>query len=248
MALDKVFQGLKVLFPNNKAVAKIEHVLSFLASRWPQSLPGPTPPPDEPALEDPIKLLAHSNAIQGPPKGFISIRMAICVVVVGALYGSIFGCAATSAVTWGSPTFGTGPSVGLFEITPSNTHPVQIAPGAGWQASLEEGHVTINGAQYSLLDVSALALGSVVAPAGGGPAGQLQVGGLIGTLNESLGIAPLTTPYTASGGGWTQGGRPGFTLGLVISPITLGQILVETGLLSGAKAHRGNVADLLLGH
>lgn len=246
MVLDKMFQAAKALLPNNKTIAKIENALSFLASRWPQALETPETSADAPVpIEDPIHLIAHSNAIQGPPKGFISIRLAFLIVALGAVYGSVFGCATASSVTWGNPTFGTGPSVGLFEVTPANTHPVQIAPGAGWQASLEEGHVTIAGAQYSLLDVSALALGSVVSPAGGGPAGQLQVGGLVSTLNESLGIAPLCTPYTASNGGFLQGGRPGFTLGLVISPVTLGQVLLETGLLSGSKPHRGTIVDLV---
>lgn len=46
---------------------------------------------------------------------------------------------------------------------------------------------------------------------GGTPVGALQVGGELGTLDGIVGLGILSTPYTAAGGGWAQGGRPGTT-------------------------------------
>ena len=115
---------------------------------------------------------------------------------------------ACAAVSWNSPVFYAGPAVAPIEEV-SSKHP-SPAVAAGYQATIGLGQFDLANHEWDALDLSALALGGVVLP-GSGPVGALQIGGEIGTMNGIIGLGILTTPYTADGQGWTQGGRPGTT-------------------------------------
>lgn len=237
MALHALLVLLENLFPKLKSADNFVSACVGFLDKWVHGS-GAWDKPVEPKAKSPTVTIGTSNAVS---KGFASLRFLLAVTALGAVCGLLGGC---STVTWGSPSFGTGPSVGLVEVDPSNAHPVQLAPGAGWQASLEEGHFSLaNGAQFSLLDISALALGSVVAPTGGGPSGQLQIGVMLATMNEMFGLAALTTPYSAAGGGWSQGGPFNVLVGVVFNPITAGSVLFDKNA-AGKPTYRGNLGNL----
>ena len=153
------------------------------------------------------------------------------LLVLAAVVSQLVGCA---AVSWGAPAISSGPSVQLVEISPSNPHPVQIAAGAGYSVSLGEAQIAIAGKQWDLLDVSLQAIGAVVAPQGL-PAGAIQIAPMIGTLNDTIAVGPIFTPYTAAGaGGFLQGGRPGTAWGVHLTfPIGLGPYAPPTGIEEG---------------
>lgn len=122
------------------------------------------------------------------------------------------------SIAW-TATFFHGPTLAISEISPRNPHPLSYAAGAGYTGGLGIGQFAWLGKQWDIIDVGALAIGSVVSP-NGQAEGALQVGFIVGSMGNPngvpfLSVAIITTPYTASGGGWAQGGRPGTSFGLM---------------------------------
>ena len=115
------------------------------------------------------------------------------------------GCAELS---WTTPVFFAGPSVApIEEVSKKNPSP---AIASGFQETIGLGQFEFEEHEWDAIDLSALELGGLILN-GAGPAGALQLGGEIGTLNGIIGLGILATPYTANGGGFLQGGNPGVT-------------------------------------
>lgn len=131
----------------------------------------------------------------------------IKLLLVCALLPHLTACA---AISWSTPVVFAGPTVAPIEEV-SSKHPAP-ASAAGFQLSVGLGQFDWQGHEWDLIDVGPVVLGGVVLP-GSGPAGVLQLGGQIATLNGIIGLDVLSTPYTANGEGWAQGGAPGTTFG-----------------------------------
>ena len=129
----------------------------------------------------------------------IGVLLALCLVG---------GHARAQEVTWTAPTFSAGVDVALAEVSVKTG---AVGVGSGLALTLEFGQATFLGRSWSLLDVSVDVLGGLVLP-GGSPAGALQLGGCLGTLNSFVKGCLLSTPYASDGAGWGQGGAPGLTL------------------------------------
>lgn len=147
---------------------------------------------------------------------------------------------------WTVPTVSHGPSIALTEIQPNNLHPVQFASGAGYTVELEDGFFLFNGVSWPALTLSGTALGSVISP-NGAPAGALQLAPMVGTLGL-VEFGPAFTPWTAAGGGFLQGGRPGtdwlFSVTFPFDVATAPPVGVSPG---PAGYRRGGWADLFHG-
>ncbi len=137
------------------------------------------------------------------PKGFVRIETVQLLLALTCLGLCLASCA---GVAWNQPVFYAGPTVApIEEITLKNPQP---AAAAGFQATVGLGQFEFASKEWDSLDLSALALGGVVVPASG-PAGMLQAGVEVGTLNGIIGLGILFTPYTADNQGFLQGGGPG---------------------------------------
>jgi hypothetical protein len=161
-------------------------------------------------------------------------------LILGSLFAGLLCVAGVSrAQTFqcGTPVFSHGPSLALTELAPSSIHPFSVANGAGYSATIGMCQFVLGGKSWDLLDVSALALGSVTSPTGN-PSGALQLGPQLGTFNNLVGIAALFTPYAADGNGFLQGGRPGTAWGLVLTiPLSFGVTSPPVGVAAnGARA------------
>ncbi len=130
------------------------------------------------------------------------------LVLLLAVAVAASGCATTD---WTRPVVFAGPSVALFEASPSQPAPRQIAAGAGEQITLGLGQFAFASKTWDALDLSGVALGSLAG------SGSLQVGGILGTMNGLIGLGALATPYAADGSGFVQGGRPGVTWAAVMN-------------------------------
>ena len=175
------------------------------------------------------------KATPGGMGGFVGLRMvlALGLLALGAVLArpAMAQTAPMSAMAQVTPpvtplptiawtaAFFHGPTLSLFEVSPSHPHPVELSAGAGYTAGVGIGQFSWLGKQWDLFDVGALAIGSVVS-ADGIPEGGFQFGALIGTMGNPndvpfVSLAILNTPYTALGEGWAQGGRPGASFALM---------------------------------
>ena len=111
------------------------------------------------------------------------------------------GCAELS---WTTPVAYFGPTVSPYEEVSKGSQP---AVAAGAQATLGLGQFEMLEHSWDVLDPGVLVLGGMVP--GGGPAGMLQIGGKIGTLNGLIGAGLLFDCIDSSGNGACQGGHPG---------------------------------------
>ena len=130
------------------------------------------------------------------------------LVLLLAVAVAASGCA---TLDWSRPVLFAGPSVALVEVSPSQPTPRKIAAGAGEQLTLGLGQFQFEGKTWDALDLSAVGLGSLDG------AGSVQVGGILGTMNDILGLGVLSTPWAADGSGYIQGGRPGATFAAVVN-------------------------------
>lgn len=146
-----------------------------------------------------------------------------------------------------TPVFGYGLSLAITEISPSNPHPVGIAEGAGFMANVGLCQFALLGKSWDAIDLNVMGLGSVISPQGA-PQGALQLGGGIGSFNNTVALEVLSTPWTASGGGWVQGGRPGTTFGLILNiPFNIGPTSPPVGMPEAGPRQfpRGSLLDLV---
>lgn len=128
------------------------------------------------------------------------------------------------AIDWKTVVFSHGPSLPLIEINPRNPHPIEVAPGAGYSAGACFGQLEIGSVQTSLLCASGQAFLSVISPAGE-PEGAVKIALMLGTLGNLIALGPLLTPWTASGGGFLQLGRPGTSWVASIDPVRAWHLL-----------------------
>ena len=165
---------------------------------------------------------ANMPNVAAKPLGFVSLRTLAALFLLGlgvALARPAWAQTTPPvAIAW-TVTFFHGPTLSLFEVSPSHPHPVELSAGAGYTAGVGIGQFSWLGKNWDLFDVGALAIGSVVS-ADGIPEGGFQFGALIGTMGNPNGVpfvslAILNTPYTALGEGWAQGGRPGASFALM---------------------------------
>jgi hypothetical protein len=146
-------------------------------------------------------------------------------LIISGIFACLLGFAGISKAQvfqCANPIFTHGPSLGFMELSPSNPHPFSVSAGAGYSATLGLCQFVLDGKSWDLLDIGALALGSVTSPSGS-PVGAFQVGPELGTFNNIVGLAALFTPYAANGDGFLQGGRPGTAFGLILTiPLSFG--------------------------
>jgi hypothetical protein len=114
------------------------------------------------------------------------------------------GLSACASVSWSEPVLYAGPTVSPYEEVSKGSQP---AVAAGIQATVGLGQFEFSEHQWDLLDPGLLALGGMVP--GGGPAGMLQIGGKVGTLNGLIGVGLLFDCVDSTGNGACQGGHPG---------------------------------------
>lgn len=147
------------------------------------------------ALRKPIKLPAVGLTTGGAIKTLVLLSV-------------LHGMTACAGVSWNEPVLFGGPSVAPIEEI-SGKHPTP-AIASGFQETVGLGQFDAWSHNWDAIDISALELGGVLLN-GAAPAGVLQIGGEIGTLNGIIGLGILCTPYAVNGGGFLQGGNPGVT-------------------------------------
>ena len=107
------------------------------------------------------------------------LRRAVPVLLLGGAL--LFGAPARAQITWAA-----GPSVPLMLVEPGAPHPVSIVPGAGLQLSFSDQRLTraIGGKSWDMLDVTALAFGSLVKSDSGAQFGQLSAALAVCTMSS----------------------------------------------------------------
>ena len=181
-----------------------------------------------PTIDPPV--LAGSNAIR---RGFADFDAVLYITGLTALL--LIGSGGCAGV--GVPDFAAGPSLPLFVDYPSQTHPVQIAQGAGVEGSVGLFQVALGGKQWDLLDLSAQVWGTVDSSSGT-PSGSLSIAPMIGTFNNLVAVGIAVPVLNANNGPSLGSGHPivGFALSLNI-PISFGPYSPPVGVSQGAQGY-----------
>ncbi len=129
------------------------------------------------------------------------------------------------SIDWRHVALYHGPSAQAFVVDPKSPHPVELPAGLGYGVGAGFGQLTLNGAHVSLVNLSVEAFLSIVTSPSGAPAGGVQFAPVLGFLSNAVGAGPLLTPYTAAGGGFLNGGRPGTQWLLLADPISIWHLL-----------------------
>lgn len=211
-ALDGMAQVCHAKFPNSRFWTVAEHILSYLAPRWPK-----LPPPASPL---PAKLAAG---------GSVSKALVLAVLLGAA-------ASARAQVTWSNPDVTFGAVAALAEV---NAKTGDTGVGTGFGVTLEVGQFNLLGHSWSAFDFSLDILGGALFP-GNTPVGQLQLGGCLGTFNGIANGCVFTTPWASNGGGWSQGGSPGATFaGMINIPALVAAFGGSSATSSTFHAPRG---------
>jgi len=106
-----------------------------------------------------------------------------------------------------APVISTGPSLSLLEVRSGYTHPVQVAPGLGYQLNLGWLQTEFLGESWDLIDLSFDLYGNVLSNPNGDQATALSISALVCTLNAVFCLGVGTDLLGANGsaltGGWT---------------------------------------------
>lgn len=124
------------------------------------------------------------------------------------------GFLTASSARAGGWDYAVGPTLPMLEYDIGSATPVQLAPGAGVQVSLtnEALQKPLFGKLYDLLDLDAMAFGSVVTAGSGQQFGALSVAGAVCTLSSLFCVGVGT--HVLSGAQALAPGRPFLLLAL----------------------------------
>jgi hypothetical protein len=184
-----------------KNCLKLLNVVSLLTHK---DSPGTLKPPfvqsQPPVAIPPIPL---GVATQSAPRtaGFVSLMWLAVLCLLSLCLG---GCA---AVSWNQPVFYYGPTVVPFEEVSIGSKNAQPATAGGIGATIGLGQYEMVGHEWDIIDTGPLALGGLV-PGGNGPAGQLQLGWKVGTLNGLANAVVALDCIDSGSNGVCQGGNP----------------------------------------
>jgi hypothetical protein len=118
----------------------------------------------------------------------------------------VTSCASVKGITWDQPVFYAGPTVApIEEVSSKNSTP---AAAAGFAEKVGFFQYSMMNHEWDVFEIGALELGGLV-PGGTGPAGMLQLGGSLSTLNGIIGFGLLFDCVDSAGNGACQGGHPG---------------------------------------
>ena len=185
--------AVPVLLHNQFLYKWLKKLFPFLADVLPDE------PTDAPAPEQ--------AKPASPPSALVPPAVALLV-----LLGSLLAPAPAQAqITWAA-----GPSVPLMLVEPGASHPVSIIPGAGLQLSFSDRRLTraIGGKSWDMLDVTALAFGSLVKADSGAQFGQLSGALALCTMSSLVCIGGGKHLLTNDG---VEPGRTGWFLVFALS-------------------------------
>lgn len=201
-AIATTLQKIVDLFPNHavadtyfgKFIRGCESVAGFLTGLAPR-----------PAKSFSVK---KEIVVTTTPSGTGKIAI---LLLVSAAVSSLSACSALSTnIQWDTPVFYAGPlAAPLEEVTGKGSAP---AVAAGFQQTVGFGQFGFAGHEWDVVDVGAVEAGGAVV-SGSSPAGMLQLGGKIGTMDGIIGVAVLADVEDANGNGLLQGGRVGPIIG-----------------------------------
>jgi hypothetical protein len=181
-----------------------------------------------------VKLEKPSAEIATPNPSHKAVRVLITLA-------SVF-----IAETASAQVLSTGATLPMLEFQSDNTHPVQFAPGAGAMLSLGLLQTGLGGQQWDLLDFSVSLFGTALATPTGAPAGQLQFGLEVGTLNNIIAVGAATPLYGPDGIGVFQGSFKVYPLLTLNLPVSLAPYSPPVGIAEGpAGLPRGGTLYLL---
>ena len=117
----------------------------------------------------------------------------------GAIIGLLLLVLAATGPARADVVISHGPSIPMLEFTGA-THPVQFAPGFGYQLSLGLFQFALLNQQWDALNFSAIGFGNVVDAPNGDPSGSCQAALAIGTFNNIVAIGAAVPLFGASSG------------------------------------------------
>lgn len=168
--------------------------------------------------------------------------------IVTALVIALTLCIPGLARGQAAPIVSTGPSLSLLEIRTGYTHPVQVAPGLGYQLNLGWLQREFLGESWDLVDLSFDLYGNVVSNPGGAQATALSASVLVCTLNAVFCLGVGTDLLGANGGALTGGWQAKNNLYPVLSfsiPVEWAPTSPPIGVEEGARGlRRGATIDL----
>lgn len=154
-----------------------------------------------------------------------AVKTLLALVVLGAVV--------TAAPARAQVLVSSGPTLPLIEVRPGNLHPVNLAPGAGYQLSLTTPAFqrAFNGHAWDLLDVNLMAFGSAVSTKSAS----------FGALSLAVGICTLSSLLCA-GVGHDVATSPGVAPGWFgIFALSLNVALSPSASPAGTSAGAGGL-------
>jgi hypothetical protein len=145
---------------------------------------------------------------------------------------AILAVAALVSVAAQAQVVSSGPSLPMLEFTGA-THPVQFAPGLGYELSLGLLQFGLLGQQWDALDLSVQVFGSALQSPNGDPAGSLQVAACVGTLNNLIAVGAAVPLYGGPSGGAFQGAAHVYPVLSLSIPIAWGPYSPPVGVTEG---------------
>lgn len=153
------------------------------------------------------ELLAVAAWLDGLAKSRLLNAVALSPKAAKALVAVLaLGLALHSAPARAQVLVSSGPTLPLMEVRPGNPHPIQLAPGAGYQLSLTlpQFQRAIMGKAWDLLDVNLMAFGTAVSSSSGAT---------FGALSAAVGLCTLSSLLCLGGGhdvATAGGAKPGW--------------------------------------